>query len=68
MERKGVSTLSICGFPRALGCLAHFLKIYCALCILKIVLKCVSVKSFVLSKYLLASTYSKKDCFYSRFL
>ena len=31
--------------------------------VLKIVLKCVNVKSFDLSKYLLASTYSKKRLF-----
>ena len=36
--------------------------------VLKIVLQCVSLKSFDLSKYLLASTYSKKDRFYSYFL
>ena len=35
MEREGVSTLSIRGFPRALRCLAHVLKIACALCVLK---------------------------------
>ena len=36
--------------------------------VLKVGLKSVSVKSFDLSKYLLASTYSKKDRFYSCFL
>ena len=37
MEREGVSTLSICGFPQALRCLALVLKISYALCVLKIV-------------------------------
>ena len=42
MEREGVSTLSIRSYLRALRCLAHVLKIVCALCLLKNVLKCLS--------------------------
>ena len=42
MEREGVSTLSIRSYLRALRCLAHF-EIPCALCVLKSILKCLSV-------------------------
>ena len=35
MEREGVSTLFIRSFLWALRCLAHVLKISCALCVLK---------------------------------